>query len=82
MLLKMADILSRVRVTNGFRIDNWIYWTLLQLVTTLHRSLTQTMSPVTLVGNGFQRYSFLDFRVPTAPALAGWHLSATAPELS
>jgi hypothetical protein len=61
------NILSRVRVTiYRFWIDNWIYWTFLQLVTTL---VTQRLVfSVTLLSNGFECLMFLSFR---AHVLAG-----------
>jgi hypothetical protein len=58
---------------DGVWIDDWIYWTLIQLVTTLYKSLLHTpIFSVTLLGNGSQRRSVLSFRVPV---LAGWLLS-------
>jgi hypothetical protein len=66
-------ILSRVRVMReGAWIGNRIYCTLLLLVTTLHRSLTHTVSSGTLLGSDFQRRTFLCFR---AHILAGWRPS-------
>jgi hypothetical protein len=69
----LRKILSRDCVTiDGFWIDNWISWTSLQLVATLYKSLSQGLVfSGTLLGNGFQRRTFLCFRCFRAHVFAG-----------
>jgi hypothetical protein len=66
--------MSRVRVmVDRFWLDSWIYSTLLQLVTALHRSLSHRLvSSVTLLGIGFQWCILLCFRTHVLP---GWRSS-------
>jgi hypothetical protein len=68
---RIPIVLSHDRVTvDGFWIDNWICCTLSQFATTLNRSLShRVVLSVTLLGNGFQRWTF------RAEVLAGWQPS-------
>jgi hypothetical protein len=71
---ELLFILSHGCVTiDGVWSDNWIYWTLLHLVTTLYNIITQRLeSSVTLLGSVFRWRTFLCFR---AHVLAGWRPS-------
>jgi hypothetical protein len=70
----LRNILTRDRVTiDGFWIDNWIYWTHTARGYTSQVTIThKPVFSVTLLGNGFQRRTFLCFR---AHVLAGWRPS-------
>jgi hypothetical protein len=67
-----VNIITCCMAIDGVWIGNRIYWTILQLVSTLHRSLPHTVFSFTLLGSGFQRRTFLCFRTH---ALLGWRPS-------